>query len=226
MTIKELNAKIKELTEKMTALQGGDEDDKSEAIKELSDQLSALAEQAEAMEEADAGSATVRELAESKARIVKLEADARARETAERTAALRIPSLRPQVAALYTYALEHPEAQVKVFSKDSAGKDVTTEKTLAQVVDSCVTELNSQADKLFKGLAVVDNGLRLHRQEADTEEETAGDEVHKRVKKYQGDHPTVKSYSEAQAHVLAADPALNTRYAEELRSSAAARVGG
>lgn len=225
LTITELKTKITELTEKMADLSASDDEDKGEALKALSDELTELATKAEAMSaaETDDAAETKRRLEASERQVAALTADARARTVTEKIAQVKIPALRPAMKALYTFALEHPETQVKVFSKDKDGKDNSTEQTLAQIADGVVAELNAQSVKLFQNLADVGHQRREEGEDITNSGKSAGELLHSKTKQYQADHPAVKSYEEAQNHVLTSDPALKTRYIEEQSGSAQAR---
>ena len=111
---------------------------------------------------------------------------------------------------MYAYALSHPEAKVKVFA---AGADAKTEeKTLAEVVDGFVKEINAQGSKLFKAYAATGTKVRSD----GGEEERADIEVGKRVKALRAKAPgEYKDYTVAMKAVLAADEQLAERYNQQ-----------
>ena len=210
MTIKELNAKIKELTEKLAAVTSGDEDGKDEKLVEIKAELKALSEQAAALADLDSGDEKSRkELEASNKRIAELEANERRRNVADRVATLKVPAFKPAVTALYGYALEHAAVKVKVYSApDKDGKVTETERTLAEIADTIVADINAQAERLFKTMTI--NGT-VRAEGAELDDPQA--EVDRRAKKLQLEKPTdYKSYTDAMNAVLAADPELDAKY--------------
>ena len=155
-------------------------------------------------------------LTEANAKIASLEAKDRNREVQAKVAAVKVPAFRPSTQALYAYAMEHTDVKLKVYAKDKDGKDVAAEKSLVEVVDAFVAEINAQGEKWFKSFARTGET-----RSEDTEEEHAQDEVDKRVKKYLIDHPEVKLYSVAMEKVLASDGELAKRYKDESGQRAA-----
>ena len=226
MDIKELRGKIKELSEKVTALKASDAKDKDEKIAALSEQLAMLAAEAEKL---GGGEELARQLkAEQDARkadqtrIAQLEQKDREREATIKTEALKIPALRPAVKALYTFGLEHPEAKIAVFTVNDKKQEVREDIGLVPLLDRVVTELNGPVAKLFVSMAGQPHGKR----QEEALDEKASDEVVRKVKEYQHAHPDVKKYSEAEAKVLEADAGLAGRYQDELGAKASARIGG
>ncbi len=203
-----------------------DEDMKENQIKELSEQATALEQEIRALEidEDNTGAiaALSKDLEESKAReaaakqetkelaqrVERIEQERRHAEVGAKVEACKIPAFRDSLKAVYTYALGHVDAVVKIYSKDKDGKDVTTDKTLVAAIDGVVSEINSQSEKLFKALAFSGQTMRSD----GVVNEDAGVEVQTRVAKYRTDHPEVKQYEQAMVAVLKADDELAQRY--------------
>lgn len=212
MNIKELQAKVKLLTEQMKKLGEGKTDEERNDIKTMAASIAALTDEIDKIEKADNSKA----LTEANAKIASLEAKDRNREVQAKVAAVKVPAFRPSTQALYAYAMEHTDVKLKVYAKDKDGKDVAAEKSLVEVVDAFVAEINAQGEKWFKSFARTGET-----RSEDTEEEHAQDEVDKRVKKYLIDHPEVKLYSVAMEKVLASDGELAKRYKDESGQRAA-----
>ena len=217
MDIKALFAEVKTLSEKLQALADDDTGaDHTTEIRELTAQMtgiqtkiaefSAAADTARAKDEADR--------AADKARIAQLEAGQRARDVSDRIAKLSVPALAGSVRALYVYALDNAEAKVKVYSTVD-GKEVAADKSLVEVVDGFVADINAQAAKLFKQLGTNTNGDRKD----DAENADAGAEVDKRTKEYAAKNKV--DYSVAMDAVLQADTDLARSYHEQQSGSRA-----
>ena len=203
------DAEYKALTEQAEAIEGkiaeleqSSEDGKAESIAELRAQLAAA--EAKAIESQQ----QTKELSE---RVTKIERDKVNLQIGERVKACKIPAFRSALEAMYSYALTNAEVKVKVYSKKD-GKDVTEDKTLAEITDGMVTEINAQSEKLFKALAYTGAAVR----EDGVIEEDAGKDVQKRVTEYRTKHPEVKTYEEAMVAVLNADETLAARYRSQL----------
>ncbi len=227
-TMAEAKAAMKKMMEDMA--DGGVDDAKENAVKELSEQASVLEQEIHALEidEDNTGAiaAMSKELEESKAReaaskqetkelserVAKIEQERRGAEVGAKVEACKIPSFRSALKAVYAYALEHADAVVKVYSKDKDGKDVTADKTLVETLDGVVTEINAQSEKLFKALAFSGQTVRAD----GTTDEDAGKEVQKRVTEYRTKHPEVKQYEQAMVAVLQGDEELAARYRDQL----------
>jgi len=198
---KALSEQADAIADKITELEDAGNDD-TESIAELREKLKAA--EAKATESQQ----QTKELSE---RVARIERDKVNMQIGERVKACRIPAFRPALEAMYAYALTNTEATVKVYSKKD-GKDVTEEKTLAEVTDGMVGEINAQSEKLFKALAYT--GAKV-REDGETEED-AGKDVQKRVTEYRVKHPEVKTYEEAMTAVLGSDEALAARYRSQL----------
>lgn len=237
-TIKALKAQIAEFTGKMEELrkkkgkkpEENMEDDAE--YKQLAAQAKAISEKITTLESEDKTATDAnfaqlqQDLAESKAReatatkerkelserLARIEQQERHQRIGERVKVCKIPSFRSGLEAIYAYALEHSDAKVKVFSKDKDDKDISEEKTLADVLDGFVTQINEQSERLFKAMAY--SGIKLR--EDGTQEDDAGKEVQKRVADYRVKHPTVKTYEEAMTAVLKADPELAKKWQSQL----------
>ena len=235
--IKQLKAQVAEFNSKMDEMRkkkGKKSDDEmmdDEEYKQLATQLKTISTKVTQLEAEDktATDATFaqlqKDLAESKAReevavkerkemserISKIEQEKRNQRIGEHVKACKIPSFRSGLEAIYAYALEHTEAKVKVYSKDKEGKDTAEEKTLADVVDGFVAQINDQSERLFKAMA--HSGVKVR--EDGAIEESADKEVQKRVSEFRTKNPTVKTYEEAMKAVLAADPELSKRWQEQ-----------
>lgn len=201
----ELVASAKTISGQIAELEQADEDaeaDNAEQIANLTEELAASKKREEVQ------AATTKALAEQ---VGAIQRDKINLQIGERVKACKIPSFRPSLESLYAYALEHTEAQVKMYSKDKDGKDVTTEKSLAEVVDGVVGQINDQSEKLFKALAFSGRAPRAD----GVVEEDAGQEVAARINKYRVAHPEVKKYEEAMVAVLAEDAELAKRYKQQ-----------
>jgi len=198
---KALSEQADAIADKITELENAGNDD-TESIAELREKLKAAEAKAEESQQ------QTKELSE---RVAKIERDKVNLQIGERVKACKIPAFRPALEAMYAYALTNTEATVKVYSKKD-GKDVTEEKTLAEVTDGMVSEINAQSEKLFKALAFT--GAKV-REDGETEED-AGKDVQKRVTEYRAKHPEVKTYEEAMTAVLGSDEALAARYRSQL----------
>jgi len=198
---KQLAISVKGVADKIATLEK--EDQGEDEVAQLRQEL---AQRKSADEKAE------KERVEMTARLAKLEQTERDIRLGEKVKACSIPAFRPGLNALYAYALDNSEAKVKVFSKDKDGKDMSEEKTLTVIIDGFVTEMNKQAEKLFKSLAY--SGT-VQRPEGD-ESDDASKAVNDRVMKYKHDHPEVKSYEAAMKAVLAADPELAQKYRSQL----------
>lgn len=230
--LKELNDKLDAVNVKLLALAGTTDKDKDAAIKKLAEDMTAIRGEIKTLSESsDDADANTRELARQKAekeetekrfkaqadQIEELRADARRREVASKVAALKVPAFRPALEALFAYALTHNAEKVKVYSKDKDGKEVPVEKTLADIADGIVADINAQATKLFATLA----GSNTPREEGSDNPDNPGAEVDKRAHALIADKKA-KTYMEAVESVMAADPALAKAYNEQTSARATA----
>jgi hypothetical protein len=199
---KELVAKAEEISDKIAELEN-DDGDTEEKIAQLTKQLT---------ESADREKAAAKAHKELSDKVERIERDRLNLQIGERVKACKIPAFRASLEGLYAYALEHDEAKVKVYSKDKEGKDTAAEKTLAEVVDGVVSEINAQSEKLFKAMAY--SGMKAR--EDGVIEEDVGAEIQKRVSKYRVEHKDVKKYEEALKAVLSDDAELAQRYRDSL----------
>ena len=197
---KQLVAQADEISDKITELEA--EDGNAGQIEELTKKLTASDAAIKAEQDKN------KDLADRMARI---ELKERNTQIGERVKACKIPAFRHALEAVYAYALEHAAAKVKVFAEKD-GKLVSEEKTLAEVVDAVVVEINAQSEKLFKALAFSGNTVRAD----GTIEESADKEVQKRVTEWRAKHPEVKVYEQAMKAVLDADVDLAQRYRAQL----------
>ena len=202
--IKKLKEQMAEFETQLSEQKGKKADDAK--VKELEAKAADIATQIKALEEADKEGQENEKL---KARVAQLEAEGRARVLKEKQAAITVPAFRPILRGLIEHALEHPEAKVKTYA-DKDGKQVATERTMLELADSIVAEINAQAEKLFKAYADAGQQMRSDGDEA----ADPGEEVDRRVKKYRDEHKSV-SYEDAMVAVLKADPELGKRYETE-----------
>lgn len=236
--VAKFNADMDELKKKKVAA-GADDDEEileDEDIKKLSEQAEAIGDQIAELEADDAADtantdqriaelseqlAAANEIAATSAkqtkelseRMAKIEGERRSAEVGTRVKACKIPAFRDGLGALYSYALASgASATVKVYSKDADGKDVSADKTLIEVVDGMVGQINDQAEKLFKALAYTGKTVR----EDGNVEDQADAEVNRRVNEYREKHPEVKEYAVAMTAVLKSDPGLAQRYRDQL----------
>jgi len=203
---KQLAAQADEISDKIAELEAADDDHTG-----ASD--AAVAELQEQLEEAKAANAeSQKQIKALSERTAIIEKERREREVGDHVKACQIPAFREGLSSLYAYALEHSAATIKVYSKDKDGKPTAADKTLVEVVDGMVGQINAQSEKLFKALAYSGQKVR----EDGVVVEDAGQEINKRVTKYRTEHPTVKTYEEAMVAVLAADPELDQRWRDGL----------
>lgn len=237
--IKALKAQVAEFQTKMDAMKKKkgmmddmDDDDAaklSEDLKALEAQFTAATESIKRLEAEDTNASDVatlqKQLADAQerekvhkeetkalsARMAKIEHEKRLAEIGARVKSCKVPAFRESLESVYAYALEHADATVKVYAvKD--GKTEESTKTLAEVVDNLVGQINSQSEKLFTALAKSGQPVR----EDGTAEEDASLEVDAKAKEYMQKNVSVKSYTEAVGAVLKADKDLAQRYREQL----------
>ncbi len=206
MTIKELQEKKAALEAQLAELKkAGDKADGTKIAKfeqdlaEIGTQMKALAEAA----------ATGEENQRLRAQVSLLMEKDRAREVAERVAKCKVIAFQADLEAIYTHALASPAVKVKHFAvKD--GKRTESEKTITEVVDSLVGQINASSKKLFE--VVTDGGSR-QREEGPTGDD-AGREIDEKAKARMRDGKS-KDYAEAMEAVLSAEPDLAQRYNEQ-----------
>lgn len=225
--MKELNEKLADVTAKLAALGSASDKDKDVQVKELSAKVKEISDQIKTLSETSDDDVTARERNAAKVReeqaqkdlkaaqdqIAELQADGRRRSVAEKVAALKVPAFRPIMEAMYTYALTHNAEKVKVYSKDKDGKDMTADKTLVDIADEFVSQINSQASKLFKALAQSGSPVREEGNDLDSGGD-AGTEIDKQTKAWMRDKK-IASYTEALLQVQEANPELAKRYSEQ-----------
>ena len=229
--LKELNEKLADVTARLAGLGSASDKDKDVQVKELSAKVTEISAQIKTLSETPDDDASARERNAAKAReeqaqkdlkaaqdqIAELQADGRRRSVAEKVTVLKVPAFRPITEAMYTYALTHNAEKVKVYAKDKDGKDVSADKTLVDIADEFVTQINSQAAKLFKALVQTGNQEREEGFDADAD---AGIELHKRTKAWMRDKKEA-SYTAAMEAVLSSDAELAKRYSEQTAERAA-----
>ncbi len=204
---------IKELQEKKAALQaqldemkkkGGDED--KAKIAKFEQDIAEFGTQIASLQEA---AATNEENQRLRAQVSLLMEKDRAREVTERVAKCKVIAFREDLEAIYTHALASPAVKVKHFAvKD--GKRTESEKTITEVVDSLVGQINASSKKLFE--VVTDGGVR--RREEGPSGDDAGREIDEKAKARMRDGKS-KDYAEAMEAVLSAEPELAERYNQQ-----------
>lgn len=229
--LKELNEKLTALSAKLSGITGTDEE-KGEQIKTLSAEVKAISAQikdlsetngdedddndaAERVADKEALEQAAKDLKESNSRIEALEADGRRRNVADKVALLKVPAFRPALEAMYAYALTHNAEKVKVYSKDDKGKELSVDKTLVEIADEFVANINAQATKLFKALSAT--GAVVIREEGTDDDlmTDPGVELDRLAKVYMVDHPEVKDYMQAIQAAGSKNPALMKAYREQ-----------
>jgi len=232
--LKELNEKLAGLTTEMAKLGSATDKEKDEQVKKLSADIKLISDQVKALSETDDDSATARERAAAKAReeqtqkdlkeanekIAELQADGRRRSVAEKVSKLRVPAFRPMAEALYTYGLTHAAEKVKVYSKDKDGKEVAADKSLVDIADDIVANINGQAEKLFKAYAQTGNPTARQEGHDPQEGDDAGVAFDNKVKAYMAEKKEV-SYTKASEAVATLEPDLFKRYSEQTATRAA-----
>lgn len=197
---KQLSAQADEISDRIAELEA-DEDDGADEIESLHKQLAESKAREDALrKDQDATSA----------RIAKLEQKDLNDKIGARVKACKIPAFRDGLSALYNYALSHADEKVKVYAEKD-GKTTSEDKSLTEVVDGFVSNINEQSEKLFKALAFSGASVR----QDGTISEDVGAEVQKRVADYRLKNPTVKLYEEAMKAVLSADPELSEAYRKQ-----------
>lgn len=230
--VTEFKSKMDEMMKKKGKMKPEDMEDDEEykqlvaQAQEISDRIATLeTKDAEDDEDTEDTDELREELERTKAKLVqsdtnhkalsekvdRLERERRNTEVGEKVKACKIPAFRPSLEAVYAYALENAAAKIKIFSKKD-GKDTSEDKTLVEVLDGWVSEINAQSEKLFQALAAT--GARA-RDDGSIEDE-AGKEVQRRVIEHRQKNPTVKTYEQAMKVVLSADPDLKQRYEDEM----------
>ena len=213
MTIKELNEKKLALEAQLATLKakGGDAD--KAKIVEFEAQIKTFGEDIAKLELAEK---TATENVELKARLAALETKDRNREVSDRVARCVVKSFHADLEAVYTHALANPAAKVKHFAvKD--GKRVESEKPIAEVIDSLVSQINEASKKLF---SVVTSGGSAQRAEGPSEDAGAelDEKAHARVREGKS-----KDYAAAMDAILAEDKELAARYHEQQSARTSAR---
>ncbi len=224
-TAKQLQEELDALTERLDAIgrDGADDKEKTAQVKELSEAITKVSAEIKALTAADETERTemAATLKASNERIAQLEADARRRSVAEKVASIRVPAFRPGMEAVYAYALTHAAEKVRVYSKDDKGNERSEEKTLVEIADVFVAQINSQAEKLFKTYTRVD-GMNREEGSLDDPAEDPGVAIDRKVREYMAKNPTVKDYEVAMDAVRTIEPELFRRYTEAAQARASA----
>lgn len=238
--IKALKAQVAEFQSKMDAMKkkkgmmddmDGDEAVKlSEDLKALEAQFTAATESIRKLEAEDTNAADVaslqKELAEAKERekvhqeetkklserMARIEHEKQLVEIGTRVRACKVPAFRSSLEAVYAYALSHVGDTVKVYSEKD-GKTVEESKTLAEVVDALVSQINSQSEKLFSALA--HSGHAIREDGSDAGADDPSQELDAKAREHMAKN-SVKSYSAAVSAVLKTDTDLAERYRAQL----------
>lgn len=145
------------------------------------------------------------EAKELRTRIAQLEADRNHERIERKMESVSVPAFKPHIRALYELASQASKP-VKMFDVES--KDFTDVEGEA-LVDSLVDSINSRAEKLFQTFSKENSERRLFSQDSDV-----SSEVDEKVQKYMTEQKT-EDYSAALQAVLADDPELAQRYAQE-----------
>ena len=207
MTIKELQEKKAALEAKLAELKKDDKLDESgkAKISAFEQEIDAFGTQITTLEKAES---TAAENTELKTRLAALEQKDRSREVTDRVARCTVKAFHADLEAVYAHALANPAAKVKHFTvKD--GKRIESEKSIAEVVDSLVSSINTGAKQLF---SVVTNQGETHRAEGPSED--AGAELDAKAKARIREGKS-KDYAEAMDAVLADDVELAAKYHEQ-----------
>lgn len=214
-TAAQVKKELAELNRKIAELKGKSGNEAE--LKTLAEKVEALTEEVKTLETAEDSAAENKEL---KARLAKLETEQKARdekdrkrEAKEHAAKLTVPAFVPTLTALFEHALAHPDEKVKIFSKKD-GKDVEEEKTLTEVGDALVDEINAQAKRLFK--AFDDKGGRRTLPDAPANSgANPADEMDRLANEYLVKHPELKGdYAAALEQVGKENPELAKQYEE------------
>jgi len=225
--VAEFNTKMAEMKKKKA--EDMDDDDKA-LMKKLSEDLSKTEAEIKALSEdetdieqmrkdlsaanAKAEAATA-EAKKTNERLAKLEQASRAEKLGSKVKECKVPAFQPGLEALYSYALEHGDATVKLYAKDKEGKTISEDKPLTDMIDGLVSQINAQHEKLFKALAFTGKQEKTDGTIVDTGGDVSA-EVDIKVKAYQAEHKDKKiGYSAAMKLVLASDEDLAKRYSEQ-----------
>ena len=222
MTDEELDGdeEYKQLSEQATALSDEIASLEAAAAADTDDTDARIAELQEQLADANEAAAAAKKSADANAAQIKLLSERQARADAERNAvvvktkidACKIPAFRNNLSALYTYAMTSLDTKVKVYAQDDKGQQIETEKSLVDVLDDTVTQINKHSEKLFSQLSMQGKVIR----EDGNAEDAPDAEVNRLTKVYLAEHPEVKSYTQAMTMVLQKNPDLGERYNEQL----------
>lgn len=220
MTIKELNEKKAQLEAQLADLKKAAKVDDAK-VAELTASIAQLGTQMKALEQSEKDAEELKRLrAESESQRAALDIltkKDRERDVADKVAKCTIPAFVPNLRAAYSYAVANPTVKVKHFTApDKDGKSVESEKTLTEVLDSIVGQINEASKKLF---AVVTKHGEGERKEGAAEGDP-GAEVD-RLAKLRVEEKKSRDYDEAVIAVLEADPELARRYNEASEAQAA-----
>lgn len=212
--IKELQTQVDEFKQKLADMEKKGKKDEPE-YKQLSEQGAKIEADLKALQIEDSDeekkvlATTVKAQAD---KIATLEEQNRKRDIAERVAKVKAPAFRSAIQALYSLALTSASAEkIKVYSVDKDNKPITEEKSVVEIVDGIVGEINHQVERLFKAHAQTGT----ERMAEDAASENPGAEVDRLAKEYLSKHPELKNdYAEAMTKVLAANPELAKQYSE------------
>lgn len=218
-----LEAKVAEFTAKGDKLT----DEEKSLLKQCQADILAFGEQIPALEKAEADAKELAELRAAKKadaeaatkqaeRIAALEAESRARKVSDLVEKCKVPAIKPDVEALYAYALANEGAKVKVYAADKDGKRTESEKSLTELVNGLVDTVNATAKHLY---SVVSHAGGTKRPEG-AEIKDAGAEIDRLAQQRVRDQKS-KDYDEALEAVLAEHTELAKQYAEQQSGAAA-----
>ena len=205
MTIKKLKEDKAALEAQLAALKQSDGADKAQVAKFEAD-LAAISTQIGTLESAER---TEAENGVLKQRLAKLEQESRARLVADKIGRCTIVAFRPELESIYEHALANEDVKVKVYAEKN-GKRTETERSLVEVVDALVTNMNAASKKLFS----VETQSRNEQREDGPRDGDAGAEIDQKVQQRLADGKS-KDYAEAMTAVFVEDPELAARYNEQ-----------
>ena len=221
--MKELQDQLRLLQKQISDLSGKSDKEKDEQLKVLSAKVEEINKAMLTLVATEDNSTTTRELAqvreqsekdqaalkEAQTQIAELQADGRRRQVSETISKLKVPAFRPQLEALFNYALLHNADKVKVYSKKD-GKEISEDRSLLECTEALMSQINAQAESLFKQFGNV-SGNDL----PEGENSDLGVELDNRVKKYRADNASLKlSYEDATVKVFESDPTFAKKYRE------------
>ncbi len=178
-------------------------------IAALQAKIDAAVEQVAEMENTDEDDPRVKAL---EATVTKLTAERNAERVEKRVERCKVKAFQPQLRALLAYAVAHPEEKQEFVTFDEKGKAKSEQKTLIEVVESFVDEINAKVLTLFKASTVSHDIDRSEDSRSDTD--NVSEEVDEAVQALMQKDAKweEKGYSATQKHILATDKELNDRY--------------